>query len=100
MEKPRKRKLIMKKIIKRGWDKTRMRMARIRMGIKHGWGDKTRMRRELCAHSISTKSLSACSTEEDKARIQFIYLLLLRIQHLLRKLEEQDTHSTHISCLW
>jgi hypothetical protein len=45
----------------------------------------------LCAHSISTTFLSTCWTEEDKARIQFIYSILLRIQNLLRKLEKQDT---------
>jgi hypothetical protein len=50
--------------------------------IKYGWGDKTRM-----GAFNRTKFLSTCWTEEDKPRIHFIYLILLRIQNLLK----QDT---------
>ena len=41
---------------------------------------------------------STCWTEEDKARIQFIYLILLRKQNLLRKLEKEDTQHILVAC--
>ena len=54
--------------------------------------------KSICEASLSTKFLSTCRTEEDKARTQFIYLILWRIQNLLWKLEKQDTQHILVAC--